>query len=138
MVTRLERINADGSPANGDDRWPTTGQSSEEPIGLIEFLRGLFFVARGHYRVIVFVLQDLPFSQSSKKITGEDARAWLRSGANVLPFAVARRSFAGGHLYLLVYEFASDGSTVRVVESRLTGKQHLEKAGVLSLLKKVN
>jgi len=34
----------------------------------------------------------------------------------------------------LIYEFASDGTNVHVVESRLTGKEHLEKAGLLTAL----
>ena len=38
---------------------------------------------------------------------------------------------------MLIYEFASDGSKVQVVTSQLTGKQHLEKAGLLTVLDKV-
>jgi len=34
----------------------------------------------------------------------------------------------------LLSEFASDGTNVHVVESRLTGKEHLEKAGLLTAL----
>jgi hypothetical protein len=135
MVTRLERINDDGSPADSRERWPA---SDAEKGDLLSFLRGLFFVDPGHYRVIVFVIQDLPFTQSSEQLTGPQARAWLRSGANVLPPELGERPFAGGHCTVLVYEFASDGTTVHVVESALTGKQHLEKAGVLALLEKPN
>jgi len=101
-------------------------------------LRGLFFVDPGRYRVIVFVLQDLPFSQVPQPVTGEDARGWLSSGANIMPPEIANRIFAGAHCTVLVYEFASNGVAVRVVGSNLTGKQHLEKAGVLSLLYKSN
>jgi hypothetical protein len=137
LVTRLERINDDGSSFSETDRWPQGGQHSESTDGLFQFLQGLFYVDPGHYRVIVFVLQDLPFSQSSENITGEEARAWLTSGANVLPAEIAERPFGGtngGHCTALIYEFASDGTKVHVVESRLTGKQHLEKAGLLTAL----
>ena len=85
--------------------------------------------------MIVFVLQDLPFSQSSANVTGEEAQAWLTAGANVLPHEIAMRPFGGaygGHCTALIYEFASDGSKVHVVDSRLTGKEHLEKAGLLA------
>jgi hypothetical protein len=87
--------------------------------------------------VIVFVLQNLPFSQSSTNVTADEARAWLVTGANVLPPEIATRPFGGangGHCTALIYEFASDGSKVHVVESRLTGKEHLEKAGLLAAL----
>jgi hypothetical protein len=49
---------------------------------------------------------------------------------------IAKESFGDGNCTVLVYEFASDGRAVRVVESRLTGKEHLSKAGLLSLLAK--
>jgi hypothetical protein len=133
LVTRLERINEDGSSFREDERWPG-GVQTPSGSDLFRFLRGLFFVDPGHYRVIVFILQDVPFTQSGERITQEDALAWLRSGANVLPPEIARRTFSGSHCTVLIYEFASDGTTVRVIGSRLTGKQHLERAGVLSLL----
>jgi hypothetical protein len=135
LVTRLEHINDDGSPSAEAERWPSSGQYSASREGLLQFLEGLFYVDPGHYRVIVFVLQDMPFAQSSTNVTAEDARAWLTSGANVLPPDIAARPFGGangGHCTALIYEFASDGTKVQVVESRLTGKQHLEKAGVLA------
>ena len=139
LVTRLERINDDGSSVVGPQRWTTIVGHGGSTADLINFLRGLFFVAPGHYRVIVFILQDLPFSQSSRTINQREATTWLMSGFNILPSSIAERPFApGGHCTVLVYEFASDGRTVDVITSGLTGKQHLEKAGVLSRLGNVN
>lgn len=137
LVTRLERINDDGSSAADVERWPAAGAAARSSAGLAQFLRGLFYVDPGRYRVIAFIIQDAPFAQSSEQVTGDQARSWLRSGANVLPRELAERSFAG-HCTALVYEFASDGAAVRVVESRLTGRQHLEKAGVLATLGRAN
>jgi hypothetical protein len=134
LVTRLERINDDGTSSAETQRWPNTGDPYGSSDSLFQFLQGLFYVDPGHYRVIVFVLQDLPFSQSSTDVTAGEARAWLTRGANVLPPDIAARSFAGAHCTALIYEFASDGTKVHVVESRLTGKEHLEKAGLLAAL----
>jgi hypothetical protein len=134
LVTRLERINEDGSSVADAERWPVVGGAA----GFAQFLRGLFYVDPGRYRVIVFILQDVPFRQDSEQhVTGQQARAWLRTGANVLPRELAERTYTG-HCTVLVYEFASDGTAVRVVESRLTGRQHLEKAGVLATLGRPN
>jgi hypothetical protein len=139
LVTRLERINTDGSPAADSKRWPSISQNVAPPnVDLLSFLRGLFFVDPGHYRVIVFILQDLPFTQSSHMTTQEEAHAWLVSGANVLPSEIAARPFKGGHCTVLIYEFASDGTAVHLIESPLTGKQHLERSGLLSLLEKAD
>ena len=137
LVTRLERINDDGSPSAENERWTAAAQRLESTRSLLDLLHGLFFVDPGHYRVIVFVLQDLPFSQSAETITAQQAHAWLASGANVLSPDIAALPFAGGHVTVLIYEFASDGSKVQVVTSQLTGKQHLEKAGLLTVLDKV-
>ena len=137
LVTRLERINDDGTPSAETDRWPNSGDHYASRESLFQFLQGLFYVDPGHYRVIVFVLQDLPFSQSSTNISADEAKAWLISGANVLPAEIASRPFGGangGHCTALIYEFASDGTKVHVVDSRLTGKEHLEKAGLLAAL----
>ena len=136
LVTRLERINDDGSPSADPERWPA-GEPHASTRSLLELLQGLFFVDPGHYRVIVFVVQDLPFSQSNEAITAQQARAWLTLGANVLSPQIAALPFTGGHVTVLIYEFASDGSKVQVVTSQLTGKQHLEKAGLLTVLDKV-
>ena len=137
LVTRLERINDDGSSVAGADRWPAVGTTASSSASFAQFLRGLFYVDPGRYRVIVFVLQDMPFRQSSEQITGPQAREWLRTGANVLPRELTERAYAGD-CTVLVYEFASDGTAVRVVESRLTGRQHLERAGVLATLGRAN
>jgi hypothetical protein len=136
LVTRLEKIGDDGTPAAGSDRWPLGFKSN--PADLVSFLRGLFFVSPGHYRVIVFILQDLPFTQSSKEVSGEDAKAWLREGANTLPREIAGRPFGNGTCTALIYEFESDGSAAKIVESSVTGKQHLEKAGLLAALDSAN
>jgi hypothetical protein len=131
LITRLERINDDGSPASGNERW-SAGLSYQSTLDLVRFPRGLFYVERGRYRVIVFILDDMPFSQSSERISEADARAWLRTGVNVLPPELAERPYGAGNCTVLIYEFASEGNVARLVDSNLTGKQHLEKAGLLA------
>lgn len=130
LVTRLERISGDGSSFAEPQRWSGAGYS------LSGFLKGLFFVEPGRYRIIVFIFRNRPFSQSAQIVTKDEARAWLSSGADTLSPEAGQSSFGGWHCTVLIYEFASDGRAVRVVESSLTGKQHLTKAGLLSLLEK--
>ena len=134
LVTRLESINDDGTALAEGKRWPTLQDSKD----LISAVKGLFYVDRGLYRVIVFVLQDRPFVQSPNGVSGQQALSWLRTGANMLPREVADRPFDKGEVSVLIYEFASDGMAVRRIDSSLTGKQHLEKAGVLSYLERAN
>jgi hypothetical protein len=137
LVTRLEKIGGDGTPAPEQDRWPAGFENT--PVGFIDFVRGLFYVKAGHYRVIAFVLQEKAFTQSEQKATGKDAETWLAEGAFKLPAWLANRPFGkDSTCTALIYEFASDGAAVKSVVSSLTGKQHLQKAGVLTGLSAPN
>ena len=77
LVTQLERINNDGSPRAERERWPASIPSGQSVLDLAAFLRGLFFVDPGRYRVTVFIIQDHPFSQSTAKVTAREARTWI-------------------------------------------------------------
>src|SRR5262249_15258429 len=66
LVTRLERINEDGSSVADLQRWPALGDAAQSSVGFAQFLRGLFYVDPGRYRVIVFILQDAPFRQDAE------------------------------------------------------------------------
>jgi hypothetical protein len=134
LITRLERIKDDGSPASANLRWG--GEYQISSLNLVQFLSGLFYADPGHYRVIVFILQEKPFEQSpDKQLSSKQAGELLVSGANVLPPEVAERPVEGSHCTALIYEFANDGNGLHKVESsRLTGRQHLEKAGLFAAL----
>ncbi len=137
LVTRLERIGGDGTPAPEDERWPAGFDNS--PSGFVDFVRGLFYAKAGHYRVIVFVLQEKSFTSSEQKATGKDADTWLAVGAIKLPAWLANRPFGkDSTCTALIYEFASDGTAVKGVVSNLTGKQHLQKSGLLTALEVPN
>lgn len=136
LVTRLERIEPDGRHVE-PDRWSASEGQINSAAGLAKFLSGLFFAEKGHYRLIVFILQDSPFIPSSEKMTEVQARGLISQGANILPAETRSQPFSGSYCTVLIYEFASDGATVSLVkQSPLTARQHLEKAGVLSLLGK--
>jgi tetratricopeptide (TPR) repeat protein len=137
LVTRLERINDDGTHAAETKRWPAAGgdQQFSSTLDLGRILRSLFFAEPGHYRIIVFILQNEAFSQSGTRITEEDAQAWLHKGLNVLPQEIRDRAFDKADCTALIYEFVNDGSGAHMVEnSPLTGKQHLRMAGLQILL----
>jgi hypothetical protein len=136
LMTRLERIDDDGSPARAGDRWGAPPLQADA-AGLGQFLRGLFFASPGRYRVIVFVIQDRPFTEDvDKPMSGEKAKKLLRGGGSGLPKGVAAQPVAGSQCTALIYEFANDGRAMRRVESRLSGRQHLEKSGIIALLQR--
>ncbi len=136
LVTRLERINDDGSHVAETQRWPVAGndQRYSSTFDLARIVRSLFFADPGRYRIIVFIMQNEAFAESDARISEKDARAWLRRGLNRLPAELEDRSFDNGDCTALIYEFVSTGGGVHTVESELTGKQHLRMAGLQMLL----
>lgn len=136
LVTRLEKIQDDGAPAPDQDRWPL--ELNPSPSGLADFLRGLFFVKPGHYRVIVFFLQDIPFSPSTNRLTAEDAQKLVNEGANMLPPEIASKPFGTGRCTAYIYEFKSTGSSVNLVGIGLPAEKQLEKSGLIAGLEKKN
>jgi tetratricopeptide (TPR) repeat protein len=139
LVTRLEMITNDGSPAADAERWPAGYDN--KPASFADFVRGLFFAKAGRYRVIVFVLQEASFRTSETKATALEAEKWLTEGLIKLPPQLASKPFGkDSTCTALIYEFTSTGTTAKPaqVKSSLTGKQHLIKAGLLSLLETPN
>ncbi len=135
LVTRLEKIGDDGSPAAGTERW--SAGIDTKPAGFVDFVRGLFYAKAGHYRVIVFIIQEASFTQSRETVTPQAAEDWLQTGANKLPPAFARRPYGkDSSCTALIYEFASEAGAVKGVATGLSGMQHLQKAGLLAALEK--
>lgn len=104
LVTRLERIYPDGSPAT-DDRFPSSG-AGVSGMGLWQYVRALFSAPLGRYRVIVFVVTDATFQPSMKTLNSAEAAKLLQRGFNRLPRDLGAKSFGAAHdCTILVYEF---------------------------------
>ena len=138
LVTRLERINDDGSPSAENERWPASAERQESARGLLDFLQGLFFVDPGHYRVIVFVVRDDAFQTSEKEASKGEANAWLSSGFNRLPDDAAALPWtARTRCTALVYEFRKPpggGAEAEMPPGFLPADTHLRATGLIKAL----
>jgi hypothetical protein len=136
LVSRLERIDEQGKPFPGDDRWAT------EPVRKIaclrRYLQGLFSAPAGRFRLIVFVVTSEPFSPRGTVERGE-AMEWLKTGDDLLDPATASQPFTPQHkVYALIYEFLKAGPSHKaaLVDPSLLGAQaHLKSAGLLDVLR---
>ena len=133
LVTQLEQIKPDGTPRSGTERFRTDLPSLSN-MTFVEFLKALAKAPPGHYRVIVFIVSDVPFSSTDQKPTQIDAQQWLMVGLNQLPKAVGRAAYGEGYrTTALIYEFrklSKDEPATFVAKSAESGKTHLEKAGI--------
>ncbi|MEO6222601.1 MAG: hypothetical protein ABIP90_05075 [Vicinamibacterales bacterium] len=136
LVAQLEQIQPDGTPAmpnRWDDRLP-----SMATMGFLDFLKALVVAPTGNYRVIAFIVTDVPWQQNAARPTDEQAEQWLSTGLNALPAAVRDMRYTADYQSTaLVYQFAKDTAGARFVEvSSADTIEHLDKAGLLRTLRR--
>jgi len=138
-VTQLEQYNgADGSVRNDRTRWldyPAIGSFTS----VLDYLEALVVPQKGYFRMFVFVVTDAPFGGSEKRVSKEQAAAWLNQGYNRLPASLAAMKFTSAYdVTTLVYEFEVPESNRKPVQKcpspRFSAKIHLRKSGLASAL----
>jgi hypothetical protein len=137
LVTRLEQIEADGRPKPLPDRWSVKLEPLKR-FTLAAYLQALFGARAGHYRLIVFVVTDVPIAAKSAPVSEAKAQAWLNEGGDALPAPVASQALPeGAKVTALVYQFRQPGQNeqaVQLLRDALPARIHLEKALLWSLL----
>jgi hypothetical protein len=136
-VTRLERINPDGTPTAEAERW-TVGALPLTSFSLADYLRALFTAPSGRYRIIVFVVSSQPFAQSETQVQQDEALAWLSEGLNLLPDNMALAPFTPQHtVTALIYEFEQPGNqeAMLMLPANLIGRVHLQRAQLWDALR---
>jgi hypothetical protein len=136
LVAQLEQIQPDGTPVmpnRWDDKLP-----SMATMGFFDFLKALVVAPTGHYRVIAFIVTDVPWQQNAPRPTDEQAQQWLSTGLNTLPAAVRDMRYTADYqTTALVYQFAKDSAGPRFVDvSSADTLSHLDKAGLLRTLRR--
>ncbi|MEZ5709139.1 MAG: hypothetical protein R3E02_07125 [Blastomonas sp.] len=133
LVTRIEKIGADGAALKGAERYELPNQRSDP--SLTDYVRNLFLEAPpGFYRYIAVVVSDRPFATSARTLNDDDAIARLRRGSNDLSAVYKTVPFTRAHkVEALIYEFRKDGGDgkVSMIEPGRIGAQiHLAKTGL--------
>ena len=140
LVTRMERINTDGSPFPPRERFLAAG--APDQFSVLAFLKSLFVAPVGYYRVLVFTVSKAPVKVDGTPVSEAGARQWLATGGTRLLGCVAGMPFTNEYgLDALVYEFRHAPEAARANPqqsvSQLTPSQldpaiHLREAGILS------
>jgi hypothetical protein len=132
LATHLEKIEADGTPLAGADRWKI-GNPSLGNLSLFDFIAALARAPAGDYRAIVFVVTDAPWTQSASAPGEAEIEGWATGGLNVLPASIGTMPFSAGYrAQALVYQFRKRGSAEAeyVLPSPVSGETHLERGGI--------
>lgn len=137
LVTRLEQITEQGVPAAGNSRWSAT---PSHPIRRFrDYLDAMFTAPQGRFRVIAFLVTDLPIPDSNHVPDRELAQGWLSAGSLAPPRAAASTAWTSDHACIAyIYEFTKSSASSKptaVATSNLTAMAHLQAAGLLDALR---
>lgn len=136
LVTRLERIRADGTPYPESERWCGDGIPIRE-FKLSQYVQTLSGAEPGYFRAIAFVVTPrtlLPGTQ----LSGDERSGWLEDAWNRLPVAVSGYAYSPEYscsAYVFEFEKGNAGARPRI-PGRLAALSHLKSSGLWSLLEK--
>jgi hypothetical protein len=136
VVTRLEHIYPDGKPFQEPNRW-VADDTYRQALSLAAYVRTLFAVDEGYYRVVVFILTDQAFGSTNRTITSDETFRWLADGYNTLPQNLKAQPMSTAHqCTALIYEFQKNhgASPLLLIPSPMGAKQHLLASGLLTAL----
>lgn len=140
LVTKIEQIYGDGTPYSPPNRFNIDGEPNFK-FNLFNYIKSLFIAQKGHYRLIVFIITDVPLNQSEDAIQKEDAIKWLKSGNEILPSDIGKLAYTENYkCYALIYEFIKPDyeanlNFVNESDSSLQGRDHLVKSNLITFLK---
>jgi hypothetical protein len=132
LATHLEKIEADGTPLPGADRWKI-GTPTLANLSLLAFIKALAGAPAGDYRAIIFVVTDAQWVQTAAVPVEGQIAGWAGGGANALPATLGAMRFSEAYrAQALVYQFRKRGTKQAeyVLPSRVSGETHLEKGGI--------
>jgi hypothetical protein len=138
LVTRLEQIEEDGAPKE-PGRWSAKIKPLEfGRASFRDYVRALFTANAGYYRIIVFVVTQVPLAKTDVPMSRSEAMAWLDGGFEFLPEEIGRLEYAGEyHCTALVYEFEQSNPGTPPdpsIPGRLPAYEHLRMARLLAVL----
>jgi hypothetical protein len=132
LITRLERIHDDGLPYDSSQRWDVANHFP--PLFTLEnYLKALFSAREGYYRVIAFLVTDVPFGAGPKSMSHTMADDLLAKGFNTLPRRMRLTALPEGHTCTaLVYEFRRlrGGEPRQMTPGLLDARTHLVAGGL--------
>ncbi|MEX1027059.1 MAG: HEAT repeat domain-containing protein [Candidatus Paceibacterota bacterium] len=126
LLAKLERIDDQGKPLPGGNRW---FYGELPPLSFKDYIGRLFFEKPGYFRVLAFVVTPktlIGYSDSRLPHTSE--------GASDLPDHIAGLKFKNCNCYILIYSFERRRGGSFKLYDKLGPKTHLLRSGILAAL----
>jgi len=132
IVTRIEQIDQAGSPLQSPARWSRAKATPRYPT-LRDWAVSLFRATEGNYRVILFVVTNIPFSQSSSRIGMDEIDTWRTNGVNTLPIDLKEAKIPKDcNITALIYDFerGPDAKVTFMTDGILDAVTQLKNTGI--------
>lgn len=130
LVTRMEKMKVDGSPAEDSERWDINSESTGSSFSLLSYFKSLFVADDGSYRIIVFLITPENMRQTEEVMTMEAAKKYLTKGYNRLPNHFKTIPFTEDYsVSALIYEWykVEHEDPIFMEPSKFLGQYHLAK-----------
>ena len=137
LVTRLEKIEEDGSPVELSERWVTEVDQKSD-FNLSRYLKSLFVAEEGYYRVIAFVVTSEDITSWGETASAKEFEKMISEASPSLMKSTASQPLSDTHaLYALIYEFAKDcedcnnkAKVKQLIPGKIQSRTHLYKANI--------
>ena len=144
LVTRIERINSDGTPHS--DRWSPEIRPLQN-FSLKGYLRALFTAERGYFRIIVFTVTSFSYPSENTIVSVTEATSWLEGGEPIMNQGVIEKESEASrsddtikyNSIAHIYEFEkynSKSEAVLKIPGNITGMDHLYNSMIYTSLEK--
>ena len=131
VLSKIERIERNGAPLPGLDRWT---KFRVLPKTWIEAMEALFLQRPGLFRCFAFIVTDDPNPSFLDEPLSD-----IREGSQILPDEVANLPLGEKNCFLYLYCFEKmAGGKMNIAANFLSPRVHLEKAGILGVLAAVH
>lgn len=133
IITKIERINDDGSYVSEDIRW-NINQGVINAFSFIDIVKAIFFATPARYRFMIFLVTPDGIIQSSTP----PKPALYKEGIDRLPERIGALPYTEQYrCSILVYEFVrpdvQDANVNFISNPSISAKAHLTKSNILEL-----
>lgn len=138
LTTRLERMNDDGTPKAGPERWSSLYPESAN-LRWLAGAREPKLPSPGHYRAFLVAFTDLPVGPSPRaEVWSEETLMEAPDAPGTLP--ASRRPSSRYRLAFFVYEYRARGGDTGsfIAAPTVPSAVHVENAGLLALAHRMN
>lgn len=136
ISTGIERINKDGSPASGMERWDLTAGTGEG-LSLYNVFKSMFFATESDYRMIACIVSEKEIKTTTKAMSMQDMAAVIKNSYSALPDDLEPVVLKDKTITVLLYHYTqNDVGKVPMLNQNtvLTVYDHLQQTSSLSRL----